>query len=437
MATATTEHVQHVEVLAKQSEFINAPEPEVLYSGAFGAGKTRALCYKLLTHAVIPGNFVGLCRKTFVSLRHTTLRTLLQSESNLPPVLAPGTYKHNKSEHTISIANGGQIYYFGLDDPQRAGSLNFGCVAIDEAVELDSDEYTMLLGRLRNQADPCRQIFSATNPGAESHFLYRRFFREQVATRRVIQASSTENDYLPADYMAMLDTFTGQHRARFVEGKWGAFEGLVYDTFARETHVVSRGIRGIVEWFIGVDEGYTNPAVAVLIGVDGDGRAHIFREFYKRQVLPAAHVSEISEQYKIGGELTTIIADPSAAGLIASIKQAGMSCVAADNDVIAGIRAVRDRLAIQGDGRPRLTVDPECSRCVEEFQSYAYKPGEDRPIKLMDHAMDAIRYVCMHLDRGSKLCLATAGVDYGGRSDEDDGAVLFERAYDGGIWQGL
>ena len=81
------------DLLPAQLDFIRAREREVLYSGAFGAGKTRALCMKLVSRLVgRPGAREGLARKHLVSLKATTLRTLLEQDGNLPPVLPRGTY---------------------------------------------------------------------------------------------------------------------------------------------------------------------------------------------------------------------------------------------------------------------------------------------------------------------------------------------------------
>ncbi len=60
--------------------------------------------------------------------------------------------------------------------------------------------------------------------------------------------------------------------------------------------------------------------------------------------------------------------------------------------VLDGITAVQGYLAIQGDGRPRLTVDPSCVDTINEFESYVWKPEKDEPVKENDHAMDALRY---------------------------------------------
>jgi len=396
-----------IQLLPKQWQFYRANEFEVMYSGAFGAGKSRALCYKLLQHALIPGNFVALVRKTFTSLRHSTLRTLLKEESGLPPVLPEGTYTHNESKHSIQIHGGGEIFYFGLDKAQKYGSLNFGAVAVDEVVELSEDEYNMLAGRCRNTIDPNRQIFSATNPGSHLHFLYPRFFAASNNNRRVIQTTSLDNTFLPPDYTDFLQSLTGQTRSRYVEGRWGAFEGLIYEMFDPATHLVARPPEQMQRWYLGCDAGYTHPAVTVLAGVDGDGRIHVYRVWSKRKALQDEHVAETVSLWK-SQRCSGCCVDPSAAGLRAALELRGVKCIDTDNDVFNGIRAVQAALNVAGDRKPRLTFEPHPSLdpLIMELGSYrwAKSKGEnakekDAPVKEFDDCLDATRYIVYSLTK--------------------------------------
>ena len=115
---------QEIRLLPKQAYFLKANNKEILYSGGYGSGKSRVLCYKIVQHAMIPGALIGLFRKERTSLMATTMRTLLESESGLPPVLPPGTYEHNKQNSIIKIKGGGQIYYSGFDSDIKLRSLN-------------------------------------------------------------------------------------------------------------------------------------------------------------------------------------------------------------------------------------------------------------------------------------------------------------------------
>jgi phage terminase large subunit len=66
--------------------------------------------------------------------------------------------------------------------------------------------------------------------------------------------------------------------------------------------------------------------------------------------------------------------------------------------VLDGIQLVQDALKVQGDGRARLTVDPQCENLIGEFEAYRWKQSakglaKDEPTKENDHALDALRYL--------------------------------------------
>lgn len=416
--------------LPKQIEFLKANEREVLYSGAFGAGKSRAVCLKLVMRAAVPGAREGLCRKHLVTLKATTLKTLLERDGKLAPVLPQGTYTHNKSDKVIRIQGGGEIQYFGLDEPDKIGSYNLTGCGVDEAIELAEGDWRQIRGRCRVVVDGLsNQVYGACNPGPPSHFLAERFGlaegHKSKPNCRPIQTASADNHFLPPDYLADLDTFTGLAKSRYVEGKWVGSEGMVYDRWDRLTFVQER--EG--PWqriIVGQDEGYTNPAVLLVVGEDSDGRLHVIREWYKPRQLETAVIEEakrLNDDYAP----EAFVVDPSAAKLRARMESENLYVVPAENDVFAGIQAVQRRLVVAGDGDPRLTVDPSCENLIREFETYEWKTGKDQPRKENDHAADALRYIVAYVDGLN----ANGGLEFrilGERHDARQPALVNERS---------
>ena len=168
--------------------------------------------------------------------------------------------------------------------------------------------------------------------------------------------------------------------------------GLVYDMFQREAHVKERDPDEFQYWVMGVDEGYTNPAAVLLIGIDSDIRFHIYREFYQRGKLQEQVVEQVvawARRHRPAG----VAVDPSAAGLIAALIDAGLPAQSHKSRVLDGISQVQSLLRIQEDGRPALTIDPSCTSTIYEFDNYTWKPEKDEPLKRDDHALDALRYL--------------------------------------------
>lgn len=249
-----------------QKGFLESTAPRILFSGAFGAGKSIALCAKALKLSLdYPNNFGYICRKVRATIGLSTLKTFL--DLVCPQELIAS---YNKSEGLIQLYNGSQLLFGGLDDYLKLGSLGaggIGFVGIDEAIETIEDDWRMLEGRLRLPNVP-HQIFAATNPGPQSHYLYQMFFRDKKG--EVYHAGTLDNTVLPADYLARVKEYEGTYYQRYVLGRWVGLEGLVYNCFDERTCIIPRFVvdddahKG---WMVyaGHDFGTHNPAAMFYI----------------------------------------------------------------------------------------------------------------------------------------------------------------------------
>jgi phage terminase large subunit len=404
---APTAESRRLRVLPKQRDFIKSTASEVLYSGAFGAGKTVALCLRLILRANRPGAREGAFRADLKRFRNTTLRTLVYGDGKMPALLTPGTYAHHKTEQTITLLkSGGQIVYGGLDDQAKLGSAQFSGVAIDEATDLlDENLWTFLLGRVRLDVGIPLSIYGACNPGAPSHFLAKRFGLAGGAVAlpqcHGIRTKSTDNPHLPPAYIANLMAMEGMMKKRYVEGIWCGTDGLVYDSWNPEIHQLDPELKW-VDAKIGCDYGFAKPFAATLRLFDASGRVHHAREVYQARLQEATMVGAVQALCKIaevdyGVRVSRVVSDPAAPAFIGALRAAGLPAIPANNDVETGIEAVRRRLAIRSDGVPGLTISPRCRFTIAEMESYAYDTDAavDKVIKENDHAMDAVRYVEM------------------------------------------
>jgi hypothetical protein len=214
----------------QQRQFFDATQPEVLYSGAFGAGKSRILCEKAYHLAKrYPGAPIGIFRKVRASLAATTQITLFRD------VLPPGAVvRKNVTEGWYELANGSRFWLLGLDAdpvtgvPSKVGSLDLAFAFVDEAVEVTEGDWMMLAGRLRFPEVPYTQLAGATNPASPKHWLIQRF-REGDEKRLLLTAATTDNRFLPENYLDRVAGFRGVHRERYVKGEWIETDGGLFD----------------------------------------------------------------------------------------------------------------------------------------------------------------------------------------------------------------
>jgi phage terminase large subunit len=376
---------------------------EVIVSGGADTGKTWAGCvksYMLCTDRHRPKVHGCMVRKTYNSIQESCARTFNTITAKLP-IERMGGRAH--TERWI-FPNGSELVTVGMDNPDRLLSSEWDFIQVVQAEQLAESDWETIgsrcTGRGATVAFP--QIFGDCNPGGSRHWI-----RERAKTSKLTLLTTTHKDN-PALFddagnvttegqkrIGILEaTLSGVRRKRLLEGVWATAEGAVYDTFDATKHVRQRPDAECKRWFLAVDEGYTNPAVVLLVGEDGDGRQHIAREWYHRGQLQSAVVSIIRE-WNTEKRCELVAVDESAAGLIADLQAVGVRAIGGKGRVLDGIQRVQDRLKVQGDGRPRLTVDPSCENAINEFESYVWHPDKpkDTPIKEHDHVLDSYRYL--------------------------------------------
>ena len=390
--------------LPKQLEVLESSAREVVYSGAYGAAKTAALCmWALVVAQQSPLCRVGLFRKRLVDFKATVLPVLIEGSGQLPPILTPGTYTHNKTDRVIRLRDGGVIEYFGLDDPSGEGTnivgRNFTHAGGDQCEELTEKEFRVYVAsRVRVNVTGVRnQMLLACNPGPPSHWMAKRYGLAGAepdceVSFAVVRTASADNPFLPPETIASLNALTGVSYRRYVMGEWCASEGVIYDNFLREKHVKTVPDRRFSRKWLAIDDGINNPFVCLLVGEDGDGGLHVIRENRARGLLEGEKVQICRDM----GEIEGVVIDPAAAGIKTALRRGGFTVYDGNNDVLPGIGAVRTRLGKDAGG---LTVDPSCAGIVEELESYEWDEDKEKPVKVNDHALDAVRYLVMHLER--------------------------------------
>jgi hypothetical protein len=308
---------------------------------------------------------------------------------------------------TAEFPTGGEIIFRSLDDPNNARGHTANGVIVDEGAFIKADAWYDVLRPMISDNDGWSVIGGTPNG---RNWFYRELKNAEIDPDSASYHAPTlgvriENNILvraphPLEnptfkFSEAEKLFKAQPESTFRQEFMAEFitrAGLVY-SLDWSVHVLARPEAEMQHWFMCADEGYTNPAVVLLVGVDGDGRLHIANELYKRGMLQSNVVAQAIEW---GHRYNTniIIVDRSAAGLIADLRDAGLDATPHQGRVLDGITLVQELMKVQDDGKPRVTVDPECINTIEEFESYVWKNERDEPVKADDHAMDAFRYGC-------------------------------------------
>lgn len=411
--------------------------PEVLIPGGAGTGKTRGVLEKLHLYLLKHKGTRGLIvRKTRASMTESVLVTyeshVAKAGVNLGAML-------RRTRSSYDYTNGSTLVVGGMDNADRIMSTEYDIIAVFEATELSEDDLEKLTTRLRNGKGPYHQLIADCNPAAPTHWIKRRADRGSMA---VFNSTHKDNprlwngtDWTPEGtrYLATLGSLTGHRRARLLDGKWAASEGLVYPEFDASVHVIQAMPDGWESWrrIRSIDFGFVHPWVCQWWAIDGDGRMYLYREIYRAKRTTDEHAAEINALSK--GETYDATVTDHDADVRAILDKAGIQSVLAEKAAAAGRDAVHARLRVQGDGRPRLFVLAGCTVEVDaelyekkrptstlaEFDCYVYPPGKDgksdkeEPIKDNDHGMDAMRYAVMWMDSANKGYGAWVGASTG------------------------
>lgn len=385
----------------QQESFFDCEAPELLYSGAFRAGKSRIGCEKAYWLAKrYPGIPIGIFRKTAASLAASTERTLLHDVIPRAEIV-----KSNRTERWYELANGSRIWLFGLDPdpitglPSKVGSVELGWAFIDEAAECSEADWVQVKGRLSWPGIAYHQIAAATNPASPSHWLKVRF-TPPTDTRVYLHASTFDNPALPSDYLTDAGSSAegnGYFARRYYRGEWVAAEGQIW--FLPDDQVLALTEQRWRRVVAGIDWGYQHAFACEVIAETGMGRRGVVDELYARgRTVPSLipELLRLRDKYSI----ETFYADPSEPAYIAECREAGLPVQEATNDVLPGITAVADEI------RKGMVVSPVAKGLLGEIPGYVWamdkSSGQPRdiPVKVGDDGCDALRYAVMALRGG-------------------------------------
>jgi len=294
------------------------------------------------------------------------------------------------------------MYVVGANDERAEGKIRgseFAGALIDEATLIPESFFKMLLSRLSVSG---AQLFCSTNPDSPYHWLKQEYIdRSHELNLKVFSFNIRDNPSLDEEYINELSKeYQGLWHTRYILGQWVLADGAVYDFFNEEIHVIQMPQSSADYYIVGVDYGTTNPCVFTLIGYNPGGYPNMWleKEYYYdskkelRQKSDYEYAKDL-QQFVAGYNVKRIYIDPSAASFRQELRRNGVNNVSdAVNDVIPGIRFMGQLLT---NGTYKICSN--CTSSIKEFSNYlwdskASERGEDKPIKLNDHAMDAQRY---------------------------------------------
>ena len=397
----------------------------LMISGPYGTGKTRWGFERFnVFMCTFPGSVGVLARKTYEDLV-PLLNSIFDDHvlgfdptDHSMPIRRFGGKRPDRYEYW----NGSYFDVIGLNNLTgvKGNEWHFGYIT--QAEECEVDDWAEVSGRLRKPGAPFYQMFGDCNPDVPDHWIIDGDMAESLT---LIETRHTDNPliYDPDtgnltkygnDYLEGLRRLPGIRRERGYEGKWCGSEGQVYD-FRKEVHVIpNRTIPKHWRRICGVDWGMSAPSVCLWLAIDPhDYDIHVYRQIYKSQLTSDELALQIKDLNSANGDhVESYQCDPEHPEGIKIFRRFGLNAVAANNDVLARIDAVTNRMRIQErTGRPRLFIhqdtlvekDPllllnhDPTELIKEFPHYQFdQTGKGRG---HHHAQDALGYAVLAIDK--------------------------------------
>lgn len=423
----------------------------MLLSGTAGGGKSHLAANKVHAFALhYPGTTGVLVRKTREVMKSSVVDFMRNVVIGDDPRV---TYR--PSDYRFIYENGSAVIWAGMKDKQQREQVRsigqtggVDIIWMEEATAFEEYDFNELLPRMRGRAVEnywiskgyseeearrrgWRQIILTTNPDNPFHWIKQRLIDGGEAA--VYLSRYDQNVHNPDDYRAILEGLTGVQRKRLLDGLWTQAEGMVYDEWSPELHMIEPfPIPTHWERYRVFDFGYTNPFVCLWVAFDDDGRAYIYRQHVHTEMLISQHVELIKNASVYEeGLITANIADWEAEPR-AQLEAAGIATVKADKNIEAGIQNVKRRLVKAGDGKPRLFVFKNClikedqklkahyqpTSFEQEIYHYLWDEESSRlgmkelPVKRHDHTMDAIRYMFNYYDSVNDIDIVPVSAIY-------------------------
>lgn len=295
---------------------------------------------------------------------------------------------------------GRHIVLEGANDAQaeaKIRGLTLQGAYCDELTKMQEDFFAMLLSRLRR---PNAKVFATTNPDSPGHWLKTNYIdRASELDFLGVKFLLDDNTTLPPEYISNIKTeYTGVYYQRYILGEWTLAEGLIYPMYADA--IKDPPGEKTTQYVLSVDYGTLN-AFAALLWAKYGNVWYAVKEYYHsgrdsgRQKTDEEYAQDLDTfTAGIGDDWSKlrVIVDPSAASFIALLRKRGKYHVTpADNAVLDGIRETA--VCLQNG---KIKISPSCKAWKNEIMGYVWddSTSEDRPIKVNDHSMDAMRYFC-------------------------------------------
>ena len=408
----------------------------LIVSGPTRTGKTLKLLEKVVQlHFAIPGFRSLNLRAEAVDLGETLRRDSRDMlfkyhlDDPLSPILADG-FGGSENFKSLQI-NGGQMVFGGMNRPGRVLGTSYNLIFCSQIEQFTEEQFNFLMTRCAGDAPNWTDengrrlglLIGDANPDVEEHWLKE---YEAAGNLKFIDFDFDDNPLyhrrgarteVGIDVIGRLDTsLTGIYHDRFFKGLWLKVEGKIFNIDKDVHYVDEKENLEAYNWYRACDFGISAPSICLWIGEHREtGDVYVHREFRKTGLDTIALGNEINTFTQERVLDTIIDNDEDKQMLLRKHCQIPSTMTEKSPYTIEdSIHLIQNALRNAAEGIDgglyinkglRCNADPVLIRdkkplsLIDEFKNYATDPKTDKPIKENDHAIAALRYICLWFEK--------------------------------------
>lgn len=368
---------QTIQTNVVYKHLLNSQHKIVVQQGGTRSGKTyNVLLFIIFEYCLKQRDkTITICRKTFPSVRATVMRDFITILRQY------GLYReehHNKSNSEYKL-NNNLIEFISVDQPQKIRGRKRDILFINEANELDFEDWQQLVFRTQEK------IILDYNPSDEYHWIY-----DKVLVRDDVEFYKTtylDNPFLEKSIVKEIELLREtdeQYWRIYGLGLKGMSKATIF-TYVEVPHVPHDA--ELVSY--GADAGYTNDPSTLVSVYKKDHNLYIKEHLYRTMMT----TRDLSDHFKevIENKRSPIYFDAAEPRLIDELRRMGHNIqpsLKGRDSINAGIDLLK---------RYKIHVTSDSDNAIREFRNYKWledKTGKltNKPVDKNNHIIDAVRY---------------------------------------------
>ena len=320
--------------------------------------------------------------------------------------------KLHKTKWRVDFPGGSSIQFFGAENADAVRGVRCDYVTVDECDDVDPDVFDAIVQPWLSEPWSLKMRLCGGTPRRGRHGLLYKLWdlgKGNVPGHYAVHATYKDApENISQEFVEQVRKTTPQEIfKREWECDFDSAEGLVYSNFIEAYHVRQlKKDNRVVEHLIGVDHGWEDPGVIVVIAVLGKGQDSIcwaIQEVYESRRDTTWWI-EVAKDYVRKYPQASWYLDPSRPDRIEDFRKIGARVCEVDNTIDAGVAALQNRLTVREskwshNGAAKLYVSPDCRNLIREFGLYKRRRNPKNRSEVLEsiedkhnHALDALRY---------------------------------------------